>query len=355
MRSHPLLVIPLILTLSFGLLSAGCKGGGEEFRKILRGAANSVDKGSVKDNSKNTGKKKEKLALQNKNAIPKCPEHSVLRGAAYPESTAQWCEAVSKEGKALKHGEYRRWHKNGNLKIQAQYDLGKYSGEVKQWHINGRPKEVVHYKNGVRHGPATSWNRDGTKREMGSYFEGRKHGRFASWSRGGQLKEKGTFLNDERTGTWTSYHRDGQTKQIVNWKAGKKDGKTESYDKDGALLSVELYKDDLPHGKWESFYKSGKKKTEGTFVGGQKHGNWLVYNRNGATRKMIVYNKGAVVKNEGSKYARAASSQKQRTPFGSGDILGANPPPRRNTQIQPTAPTVPKSTQSAARSSWESL
>ena len=114
------LVRSCVVVLSLGtlLIAGGCKDGGAEFRKALRGAANSLGqsgKSPAKDTASNTKTEKQPKNEEAKaNSIRSCPEGSKLAGNAYPVQLAQWCEKKDKDGKPVKNGEFRRWDKNGS-------------------------------------------------------------------------------------------------------------------------------------------------------------------------------------------------------------------------------------------------
>lgn len=346
-----------IVALCLPTVFSGCKGGGEEFRRVLRGAAHSVGRSKTDVTSKQSPKdKKAAVALANKNSIKKCPKGAKLRGAPFPQGTSQWCEATSQDGKPLKHGQLRQWHKNGNLKVEATYQQGQFVGKMRKWFKNGRLSEETSYAEGERHGPSTIWNKDGSKKLQGNFRNGKKYGKFNYWAKGGRQKESGGYVDDLKYGTWTDYHRTGHVRSRVTWAEGKKNGPAVLYSRDGIIVSNESYQDDLPHGKWVTYYKkTGQMKSEGAYANGQRHGQWITYDRHGQVRKMMVYEKGAVVQQQGQ-YATASSRRRRKryTKFGTSDILGAPPPIRRQAPA-PLRPTPDKPQPVEKGSGWNRL
>lgn len=344
------------------LPAAGCKDGSSGFRRVLHSAARDAGNAKQPVGGPKKGDSRAKLAVpKNKNSIPSCPEGARLYGSAYPKGTAQWCAVITKDGKTQRHGEYRRWHKSGNMKQQAFYKHGKLHGTMKIWYPGGNPKESISYAEGVRDGATTEWNKDGTKRMQGSFEMGKKHGAFSYWGRGGTLTQKGSYSQDQKHGVWISYHRSGQIKERGEWRNGKKSGRSEQMSRDGVLMSVEEYLDNIPHGQWLTFYSNGNKKSEGRFVKGQKHGTWTDYRKDGGIQKTTLFEAGIIkdVREEARGSARPRRlKSRRRTRFGSGDILGAEPPiPDRRT---PAAPAPSRSEQSpreelSKSDGWESL
>lgn len=320
-----------ILVLSLSLLflipfSSGCKDGGKEFRRVLRSAARTPSKTPSKSTKQENSEKGSTKQVANKDAITSCPKESRLVGSAYPKGISQWCAASSKDGKEVRHGGYRRWHKNGNLKSKEFYYLGKHDGKVERFYKSGTPRELITFDKGVKSGPFEQWNKDGTQKLKGFYLDGAKHGHFAWWSRGGQLKEQGEYVNDLKSGEWVSFHRNGNIKTRARWHEGRLHGPSDSYDRDGKLVEREVYAMNVPDGRWISFHRNGHKKQEGSFSQGQKHGPWVLYGRDGRLVKTTIFDEGTVVGQKGGSRKSRRSRKRRKSSFGKGDILGAPPP-----------------------------
>lgn len=328
-----LLPCTLAVLLCVPVLFTGCKNGGAQFRRFLRGTANSI--GGSKGPSKSSKSGPEVQALAEKNSIKQCPAETVLRGAAFPKGIAQWCERKGKEGVSIKHGPYKRWHKNGNLRSEGMYDQNKLAGVIKEYSKDGRLKEQTSYAAGEKHGASVVWNKKGAKTMSGSYQNGKKSGKFAFWDKSGRMKEKGSFLNDLKHGVWTIYHRNSRIRSQTTWAQGHKNGKEIIHSRDGIVTSQKSYREDLPHGPWILYHRSGEKKSEGTYVAGQRNGLWFEYDRDGSMRRTMTFKNGAVVRQD-SQYAQRKNrrhSRRRRSRFGSGDILGSDPPIRNTPRI----------------------
>ncbi len=334
-------LLPLLLLFLFIPNSVGCKDGGKEFRRVLRSAARTPSKKAPGKNAKST-EKVASLAKTNKDGIKICPKQARLIGAPYPRGISQWCAASSKDGKEVRHGGYRRWHKNGNLKVKANYYLGKHDGKIETFFKSGTPREVVSYDKGVKNGEFRQWNKDGTQKVKGFYSAGSKHGDFAWWTRGGQLKEQGGFANDLKTGEWVSFHRSGSIKSKSRWLDGRLNGPSDTFGRDGNISKREVYALNLPDGRWISFHRNGRKKQEGTFSEGQKHGHWVQYARDGSIRKTTIFDRGTVIGQQDRGRSSSRRAKKRRKGgFGKGDILGAEPPVTTNRNANVLAPKVP--------------
>lgn len=79
-----------------------------------------------------------------------------------------------KNGK--RHGFYKYFHKNGQLKFRGSYTNGKLRGAFEGFYENGQLEETGDYKNGKKHGPWEFFDEDGNfvAREIfknGKYME----------------------------------------------------------------------------------------------------------------------------------------------------------------------------------------
>lgn len=60
-----------------------------------------------------------------------------------------------------KHGEYKSWHKNGQLAVHAFYKDGDLHGTYKEWHDNDQMATLKTFKNGYLHGKVKEWKTNG--------------------------------------------------------------------------------------------------------------------------------------------------------------------------------------------------
>ena len=360
------------------LFLVGCQDGGKSFRRALRGAATNPNqaRGMFNERPKakqgkkqvdssdgktsiDAKKKKEKRRITNKDAIISCPKKARLAGSPPPRGTSQWCEARDEGGKVVKHGGYRKWHKNGTLKESGNFDMGLPHGVFVNRGGNGIVVEERQFKDGQAHGLRVKYDKSGTRRTLVSYFEGAKHGKYIKWTKDGVQRERGVFYLDQKHGEWYSFHRNGQIKKLTTYFQGKKRGPTEKYSKDGVLVAVGEFHDNVQVNRWATFFNDGTPKSEGTYRDGQKHGAWITYKKGGAIRKSAVYDQGVVIQQSSPKMARARGKRnrglRRGKPFGKGDILGAEPPRQPVTPpIRPKRPSVERP-QADEDGGWQSM
>jgi antitoxin component YwqK of YwqJK toxin-antitoxin module len=326
----PLLVLGVALALF--IPSVGCKNSGVELRKVLRSAARDVNK-SDKPRSDKRSKGKQGKADQkssNPDEIKICPEGSRRYGKPPPRGLYQYCAAANKDGKTLPHGPYRKWHKNGKLKLDANYKLGKYHGRYAEFFPSGANKSEGMFNEGLQHGTFTEWNKKGGKRLIETYVNGERNGPAAYWSRKGKLERKGMYRNDVSDGIWSIYHSNGKLKSKTAYSQGLKNGRSEEYHREGSLIAKAGYSNDIEHGPWISYWLNGNPKEQGVFSEGTKTGKWVEYRKDGTPKNTVWYRDGVIVKSDSAgRKQRNASKRKtrsRRARFGSGDIFGGVPP-----------------------------
>lgn len=110
----------------------------------------------------------------------------------------------------IKHGDYKEYHSNGNLKLLILYMNNVKDGYYKEWYYNGNIKIKCNYKNNVKHGKYKEfWNdfeyrvcKDGplikikgcTKIQC-SYDNDKIIGEYQEWYRNGKIYNKGIPKN----------------------------------------------------------------------------------------------------------------------------------------------------------------
>jgi len=121
----------------------------------------------------------------------------------------------------LREGEYKVWHKNGQLKERTNYKLGAENGLHEYFNDLGYVTNAYAVKDGHRHGKSTS------------YYEG-------TWV----LEVVVTYSNGLANGMTTWYNVDGSLEQEKMRKGGKDNGLTTWYFPNGKVAGTAMYKND---------------------------------------------------------------------------------------------------------------
>lgn len=316
-------IIQILLILSF--ISCG-KNEQNDFSEKLRKAlgvqplnsSNSSPKGKLVTPSSDD-------LLSQKNSIKACPEDSNLQGKAFPSGKQQWCSYKDKKNIDVRHGEYRIWHNNGKVKIQCFYIDGEIDGQYREWYENGVIKESSTYRGGNRVGKTTIYSKEAKIIEEITYQEDYKQGLYVKYSNFSKPIMKGSFNKDQRHGIWELYDQHGKLKEKLEFQNDIKHGKSEKYNPNGGLLSTGFYDKGIEVGHWSYYDKSGKKTSEGNLINGKRHGKWVEYGNDGLMHRIHYYENGRRTDS-----IKIHTNQDQTKGFGSRDILGAEPPIRRN-------------------------
>ena len=72
----------------------------------------------------------------------------------------------------LKHGEYKEWYNNGQLREHSHYVDGKLEGEFKEWFRNGQLRKHARYVDGKLEGEYKWWYENGHLRMHCHYSRG---------------------------------------------------------------------------------------------------------------------------------------------------------------------------------------
>jgi antitoxin component YwqK of YwqJK toxin-antitoxin module len=122
-------------------------------------------------------------------------EGDVLRAQTTPEPTYDWWTLSAKQAGPVaatpdqKHGVWTVWYRNGNKKIEGQYDHGVLTAKCAWWYENGQQQAEGEYTNGLKTGTWTTWHTNGLKESEGQYKDGNLVSKFLRWSADGKLAE----------------------------------------------------------------------------------------------------------------------------------------------------------------------
>ena len=70
-------------------------------------------------------------------------------------------------------GEYKEWHYNGQLAIDANYKNGELNGQYKQWSEDGQLEIDAEYKNDEEDGQYKQWHDNGQLKIDAKYNDGK--------------------------------------------------------------------------------------------------------------------------------------------------------------------------------------
>ena len=117
------------------------------------------------------------------------------------------------QGKDEKHGPWRAWHENGQLKMEGRFEHDIPVGRFVAWYANGQKQWEGEYAQGTADGRFTWWHTNGQKKLEGEYVHGNPNGRWTWWKEDGRVTHAADFSSqgEEITGLPVSPEPSGRT------------------------------------------------------------------------------------------------------------------------------------------------
>ena len=193
-------------------------------------------------------------------------------------TTAKFAEGVLQEDVAeLKKLEVRKdYYPDGKVKISATYnEEGELEGIRREFAEDGSIEKSYIFKNGIMIG-------EGIVTEKGE-----RDGFWKEYYDSGKLRAEGRYSKDIREGDWRFYHENGELEQQGAYRAGSPEGDWFWYHDNGQLLREEYYFNGLQDGRMTEYDKEGEIITKGEYIEGKRIGEW--YFKVGNTETVGVY------------------------------------------------------------------
>ena len=164
---------------------------------------------------------------------------------------------------SLKVGEWKTFHKNGNVFKAENYKSGKLNGISKEYFITGQLKYVKTYKKGSYNGKIIEYYEDGVKASEGT-FKPKKTGKYKSYYRNGLLKEEGKWDGTNDAVYEKTYYEDGK---LLEKSSKDRQGNiiSEKFNRQGTVINrftLTFIDKDKKVQVQEKFYDSGKIKSQ---------------------------------------------------------------------------------------------
>lgn len=187
------------------------------------------------------------------------------------------------------HGEYKEYHKNGELAVLAVYDHGYRNGVVNQYNDDGKlhvssefkdEKELTRkvmsyyrrphqdqmsnykeyildnsgaYPKNIAHGVERTWHKNGQLASESHSINGKARGDYIQYYENGQVSAMREAFNDSVSGAYVEYYPSGQLKQETRYITKNKGyntsnvGWTKRYQENGDL-ELKMYHDSTGEG-----------------------------------------------------------------------------------------------------------
>lgn len=227
-----------------------------------------------------------------------------------------------KDQQGRKHGTWKYYYPNGNIKRIENYTFGVKSGYFKYFNLEGNLKKVEKYYNGqIEEDPPElaeldikkEYYPDGSIKAMGSYKDGvaegvtryytedgeiekafvfkngriigkgivdklgEKQGKWKEYYDFGVLKAEGEYLNDKRIGLWKYYHPNKKLEQIGKFnRKGESVGEWKWYYPDGSIRKEEVFIKGVLDGPYVEYFRDSTILMQGEYFNGSREGFWTI-------------------------------------------------------------------------------
>lgn len=226
-----------------------------------------------------------------------------------------------------KHGPFKDYYKNGQLKKEGFYKKNKKSGIWKDYYNTGELSgtytynskgkrtglEEKYFKNGNTKSKTTKFKEDSLitqayYKETGNLFYEMietilpksdnkiKNGYYKEYYKNKVLKIESNYIDNELSGTWKQFYKSGEKEWEVDYILGIKQGAYKQYYKDGTLKLEGTSVDNLKNGKENRYDTNGKLEWKGTYLKNNFDNNWMQYDSIGNVINTLKYKNGKLKK-----------------------------------------------------------
>ena len=213
-------------------------------------------------------------------------------------------ERINKfDNNKLKQGNWKYFHKNGNLKLEGKYKNDLKNGYFKTYSEDGNLKSTEKYIDGVlqidvvelvKLDVKTDYYDNGNVKVVATYKDDLPEGIRREYSEEGEIVSSYIFKHGiiigkgiitekgEKDSYWREFYDQGNLKAEGNYKNDIKTGEWKYYHKNGNLEQIGLFDDDgKPEGLWKWYYDSGEILREENFYRGLSDGLLTEYDEDG--------------------------------------------------------------------------
>ena len=230
-------------------------------------------------------------------------------------------ENINRYREGLKHGVWKEFYDNENVKWEGEYSYGKRDGYFKEFDIKGNLLKIEKYRNDeliidapelINYEVRTNYYKNGKVKIVQSYKDnipegirreytpegiitksfifkngiiigegvvdekGMRQGPWKDFYESSEKEAEGIYLNNLRQGEWKFYFKNGKIEQTGKYNTdGKPDGKWKWYYESGNLRKEDNFKNGVFNGNHVELSDSGKVIVKGDYIDGEEEGEWI--------------------------------------------------------------------------------
>ncbi|MCK9612414.1 MAG: hypothetical protein PHR81_00220 [Bacteroidales bacterium] len=199
-------------------------------------------------------------------------------------------ENINRYREGLKHGVWKEFYENGQVKTEQNYSYGKKDGFYKEFDTKGNLIKIVKFKDDyeipdapelLKYDIKTEYYRNGKVKIVQSFKDDIPEGIRREYSQEGEITKSYIFKNGVVIGMG-----------IVD-ESGYKQGPWKEYFDNGQVEGEGIYANSLKQGQWNYYFRSGKIEQKGTYnKNGKPEGRWIWYYESGNVRREEYYKNG---------------------------------------------------------------
>lgn len=139
----------------------------------------------------------------------------------------------------------KTYHETGELyEVFYQDKEGKKHGKYMRYHLEGSVAEELEYNHGLPAGTRKLYYEDGKLESESKYERGQLNGFHRVYYPSGKLMIDAVYKDNAMNGTFKKFNEDGSLQEVVNFENGEENGPFEEYYQNGKL-------------KWKGTYRNG--------------------------------------------------------------------------------------------------
>ncbi len=194
-----------------------------------------------------------------------------------------------------RHGFTKEWYDNGVLRAEGHYLEGKKEGPWKYWHKNGKIQSSIMYRHDKKDGPFRMWYPSGQIQEMSEYVNDTLNASFKSWFANGNPKEEKRYQMGLLTEGSKSWYPNGQMEQFIHWRKGKAHGMLKEWFESGQIRIETNYNMGNLEGSFKKWYPNGNLFMAQEYKHGLQDGQASWHSENGNLISNQIYKDGKLV------------------------------------------------------------
>lgn len=198
------------------------------------------------------------------------------------------------DSEGMRQGLWKKQYPNGTLMYEGRFQDDKPTGEWKRYHKNGQVKAIIQYHKNSDSAFVQLFNPHGQKIASGNYVNEKKAGNWNYFSGNRKIAEE-IFKKGKKHGISRRFYETGELLKQVEWQNGLQEGKYQVFYKNGKPYMQCKYSNNLRNGLCLIYFQNGRVELEAAYKNNLRHGDWNYYNKEGELLYTLKYEEGKLL------------------------------------------------------------